>query len=183
VGPERSGATGKILGAQHGLSTATLNQYRKHCLVSASDGDNLNLFVELLASLTTTSHASMETCGSPCVELRNGRRNRVGRGFDGRTLKHLSVALQTASHDCWAGRAKWHLRSYGRATDMRLGRPSWSKTFTQKVNVHNCSKKCRHGDRIQPSRGLSTSTSNRFIKAHSTPSHPFRIPFGVIGPK
>jgi hypothetical protein len=50
-----------VYGAQHGLSTATLNKYRKRCLVSASDGDGRNLFVELVASLTTTSHASMET--------------------------------------------------------------------------------------------------------------------------
>ena len=51
---------------------------RKHCLVFASDGDGRNLTEELVASLTTTSHASMETCGTLCVELRSGRRNRVG---------------------------------------------------------------------------------------------------------
>ena len=62
--PERNDATRKIYDAHHGLSTAIPNKYRKRCLVSASDGDGRNLTEKLVASLTTTSHALMETCGS-----------------------------------------------------------------------------------------------------------------------
>jgi|HubBroStandDraft_2_1064218.scaffolds.fasta_scaffold1494984_2 hypothetical protein len=50
---EGTGAPRKIFGAHHRSSTATLNNYRERCLISASDGDGLSLFVEIAASLTS----------------------------------------------------------------------------------------------------------------------------------
>lgn len=93
---QRSGQTRKVFCAEHGLSPATLDNYRKLRGSSAEPGESRILPVELVSSMTTTTHTTEETDCALWVELSNGRRIQVGRGFDGPTLERLVASLDKA---------------------------------------------------------------------------------------
>lgn len=97
---ERSGLTRQVFCAQHGLSVAALDKYRKRCRTWAHQPAQLHsatnriLPVELVSGILPAQASAMESCRALRVELANGRRIEVGHGFDAPTLERLVVALE-----------------------------------------------------------------------------------------
>jgi hypothetical protein len=85
---EQSGLTRQQFCALHGMSKATLDNYRKRKMSASGRESVAFLPVELIGSETSQ-------VGPLCLELRNGRRIEVGHGFDGVTLERL-IAIADA---------------------------------------------------------------------------------------
>lgn len=93
---QQSGMTRKAFCAQHGLSIGTLDYYRKHHCSSSPVAESRILLVELLTSMSAPTNTDGAAGTALWVELRNGRRIEVARGFDGPTLERLVLALEQA---------------------------------------------------------------------------------------
>lgn len=85
---EQSGLTRQQFCAGHGISKATLDNYRKRKTAAWSRESVAFVPVELIGGETNQ-------VGSLCLELRNGRRIGVGHGFDAVTLERL-IAIADA---------------------------------------------------------------------------------------
>jgi transposase-like protein len=91
---QQSGLTRTAFCSQHGLSTGTLDYHRKLHRSSSPVAEGRILPVELLPSTPTSTKTEATSGRSLWVDLRNGRRIEVGRGFDGPTLERLVIALE-----------------------------------------------------------------------------------------
>ena len=91
---QQSGLTRTAFCSQHGLSTGTLYYHRKLHRSSSPVAEGRILPVELLPSTPASTNTEATSGRSLWVELRNGRRIEVGRGFDGPTLERLVIALE-----------------------------------------------------------------------------------------
>ena len=91
---QQSGLTRAAFCSRHGLSTGTLDYHRKLHRSSPPAAEGRILPVELLPSTPASAKTEVSSGRSLWVELRNGRRIEVGRGFDGPTLERLVIALE-----------------------------------------------------------------------------------------
>lgn len=87
---ESSGLTRQAFCAERGLSVASLDKYRRGLLSSAGP----LVAVEVVSGIRTDTQTIAEVDGALLVELRNGRRVAVRRGFDATTLQRLVTALE-----------------------------------------------------------------------------------------
>ena len=88
---ERSGLTRGEFCRQHGLSTGTLDAYRKQHGQSCKAVLAPSRLIPVELAYPTMSPAS-----GLAVAMPNGYRIEVSREFDARTLRHLVAALETA---------------------------------------------------------------------------------------
>jgi len=99
---EQSGLRRKAFCAEHGLSVATLDNYRRRGRSverrrpQSQTASRRILPVELLNSIVPTRCSAAESRSALWVELANGRRNAVASGFDASTLERLLVVLEKA---------------------------------------------------------------------------------------
>ena len=113
---ERSGLRRQAFCAQHGLSVAALDKYRKRCRtlehspsqpqtepnrgpqrqVFVAGVENRILPVELVNSAAPTCCSAGERSRALWVELANGRRIAVNDGFVASTLERLIAVLEKA---------------------------------------------------------------------------------------
>jgi|ERR1039458_7476357 hypothetical protein len=99
---ERSGLRRQAFCAQHRLSVAALDKYRKRCRTlehpptHPQPEPNRMLPVELVDSAAPTRSSAVERCRALWVELANGRRIEVAHGFDASTLERLVAVLERA---------------------------------------------------------------------------------------
>ena len=112
----QSGLTRRVFCAQHGLSVAALDQYRKrgrtleHSPTQPQPAPNLGcqrpvfvagvenriLPVEFVSRTVPVSASVVERDRALRVELANGRRIEVAHGFDASTLERLVAVLEKA---------------------------------------------------------------------------------------
>jgi hypothetical protein len=98
---EHSGLTRQAFCAQHGLSLAALDTYRRRCskkLMPAQPqaSDNRILPVEFVNRAADARACAVDSSRALRVELSNGRRIEVAQGFDAPTLQRLVSALEKA---------------------------------------------------------------------------------------
>jgi hypothetical protein len=98
---ERSGLTRQAFCAQHGLSIAALDKYRRRCALELKpaqpwSAENRILPVEFVASISPAQAPAVGSRRALWVELANGRRIEVADGFDGSTLERLVAVLEGA---------------------------------------------------------------------------------------
>jgi hypothetical protein len=96
---ERSGLTRQTFCAQHGLSVAALDKYRRRCALNRQPTQprssvNRILPVEFVGGIAPARASGAESCRTLCVELANGRRIEVADGFDASTLERLVAVLE-----------------------------------------------------------------------------------------
>ena len=99
---ERSGLTRQAFCAQHGLSVAALDKYRRRCALEKKPAQprpaaNRILPVELVAGIAPAAAVAAGSSRTLCVELANGRRIEVPQGFDASTLERLVTVLEGAA--------------------------------------------------------------------------------------
>jgi hypothetical protein len=98
---EQSGLTRRAFCAQHGLSAATLDNYRKRRRglksgqVRPPTVASRILPVEFVSGARPFPECGIEDHGVLRVELANGRRIEVAHGFDAATLERLIAILDT----------------------------------------------------------------------------------------
>ena len=93
---ETSGLTRKAFCTQRGVSVAALDKYRRIHRQPTAQAPGRLLPVELLPDLSAVSASGDEPCSHLWLELSNGRRIAVGRGFDAPTLERLVCLLDRA---------------------------------------------------------------------------------------
>ena len=87
----RSGLTRGEFCRQHGLSTGTLDSYRKRYGQSCKAVLAPSRFIPV-----ELAHPGKAPASGLAVAMPNGYRIEVSREFDAHTLRHLVAALQTA---------------------------------------------------------------------------------------
>lgn len=93
---EQSGMVRKAFCAQHGLSVATLDNYRKRHRRSIPKSEGRILPVEIMAGTEPKRSSVAQGRSALWVELANGRRVEVNDGFDASTLERLIAVLEKA---------------------------------------------------------------------------------------
>jgi hypothetical protein len=98
---ERSGLTRQAFCADHGLSAAALDKYRRRGALELRPAQphsagNRILPVEFVSGLSPAQASAVESRRALWVELANGRRIEVADGFDGSTLERLVAVLERA---------------------------------------------------------------------------------------
>jgi len=99
---ERSGLRRQAFCAQHGLSVAALDKYRRRCRTlghprtEPQPEPNRILPVEFVNSAAPFRSSAAGSCIALWVELANGRRIEVAHGFDASTLARLVSVLERA---------------------------------------------------------------------------------------
>ena len=88
---ERSGLTRGEFCSQHGLSTGTLDSYRKRHGQSCKAVLAPSRFIPV-----ELAHPGKAPASGLAVAMPNGYRIEVSREFDAHTLRHLVAALETA---------------------------------------------------------------------------------------
>jgi transposase-like protein len=88
---ERSGLTRGEFCRQHGLSTGTLDSYRKRHGQSCKAALAPSRFIPV-----ELAHQGKAPASGLAVAMPNGYRIEVSREFDAHTLRHLVAALETA---------------------------------------------------------------------------------------
>ena len=90
---ESSGLTREAFCAGRGLTVAALDKYRRrHCGATESDEGRL-VPVEVLSGISAATSGGSSALW---VELPNGRRIRVGSGFDAAVLRRLLQVVEQA---------------------------------------------------------------------------------------
>ena len=88
---EASGLKRQVFCAEHGLSVAALDKYRRRHGHGTSKSEGRLVAVEVMPEV------SVDKIGRDlCVELANGRQIEVGSGFDAATLERLLAVLEQA---------------------------------------------------------------------------------------
>jgi hypothetical protein len=90
---EASGLLRAAFCQQRGLAVATLDKYRQRVRSRRQSGDRAFVPVEVLPSMGRDVDSVAGRDGALVVELRNGRRIEVCRGFDAGTLERLVAVL------------------------------------------------------------------------------------------
>ena len=93
---ECSGLTRKAFCLRRGVSMAALDKYRRLYRQPTPQAAGRLLPVELLPDVAAVSASGDEPCSHLWLELSNGRRIAVGRGFDAPTLERLVILLDRA---------------------------------------------------------------------------------------
>jgi hypothetical protein len=93
---EASGLTRQVFCSQRGLSVAALDKYRRRRHVGLPSGPGRMVPVEVYSCMPEPSSFDAEVGGALLIELRNGRRIEVRRGFDAVTLERLLTVLDKA---------------------------------------------------------------------------------------
>lgn len=88
---EASGLRRQVFCAEHGLSVAALDKYRRQYGQGTTGNEGRLVAVEVIQEVSASRIGS-----TLCVELANGRRIEVGGGFDDATLKRLLSVLEQA---------------------------------------------------------------------------------------
>jgi len=88
---EASGLKRQVFCAEHGLSVAALDKYRRQYGQGTTGNEGRLVAVEVMPGNSTNK---VDT--ALCVELANGRRIEVGSGFDAATLERLLAVLEQA---------------------------------------------------------------------------------------
>lgn len=91
---EASGLTRQAFCADRGVSVTALDKYRRRHGSGSSAATGQLVAVELVRGLGETAQRVGERSGALLVELRNGRRIAVDRGFDATTLERLLTVLE-----------------------------------------------------------------------------------------
>lgn len=91
---EASGLTRQAFCADRGISVTALDKYRRRHRDGSSAAAGRMVAVEVVTGLGATAQTAAERSGALLVELRNGRRIAVGRGFDATTLERLLTVLE-----------------------------------------------------------------------------------------
>ena len=99
---ERSGLTRQAFCAQHGLSIAALDKYRRQGRAidrqpeQPQSSANRILPVEFIGGIASAQASTNGSSRRLWVELANGRRIEVAQGYDAPTLERLVAVLEKA---------------------------------------------------------------------------------------
>ncbi len=88
---EASGLKRQVFCAEHGLSVAALDKYRRQYGQGTTGNEGRLVALEVIPEVSASKLSS-----ALCVELANGRRIEVGSGFDAATLERLLAVLEQA---------------------------------------------------------------------------------------